>query len=227
MRALIRLGFNSASIAIEIWNLHRFYVAIINFFQPFYSSAYGYLKNKVTFAVLSFIKNYVLCFIYNNFFPLHYAHFLVDSMPPKKDERKRKGRKRNQRENVTDQPPSEVITTMPTEHVGTSGRNRDYTHPHQEVTRSSGHSDAPAPTVVSLHSMSQPSSSTVYTLSDPLSGLSWSYQTPPTSVSSGQFNMCSNFQEFAVEITFFFLCKSNSHRFIPSISSSRRASCKS
>ena len=167
MRALIRLCFNSASIAIEIWNLHRFYVAIINFFQPFYSSAYGYLKNKVTFAVLSFIKNYVLCFIYNKFFPLHYAHFLVASMPPKKDERKRKGRKRNQRENVTDQPPSEVITTMPTEHVSTSGRYRDYTHPHQEVTRSSGHSDAPAPTVVSLHSMSHTTSTAGFTHSAP------------------------------------------------------------
>ena len=137
------------------------------FFQPFYSSVYVYLKNKVTFAVLSFIKNYGLCFIYNTFFPLHYAHFLVASMPPKKDEKKRKGRKRNQRENVTDQPPSEVITTMPTEHVGTSGRYRDYTHPHQEVTRSSGHSDAPAPTVVSLHSMSHTTSTAGFTHSAP------------------------------------------------------------
>ena len=116
--------------------------------------------------------------------------------------------------------PASIFTSPASNiHAGTSGGYEEGTPPQQGSSQDGGVYAANADTIASLPSTSQPCSSTVYMHSDPLSGLSWSYQTPSTSVSSGQFTMCSTSQKFAVGITFFFLCKSNSHTFIQPISS--------
>ena len=111
-------------------------------------------------------------------------------------------------------------------HAGTSGGYEEGTPP-QQGSSHSGVYAANAATIACLPSTGQPTSSTVYSHSDPFSGLSWSYQVPSSSASSGQFTLCLTFQKFAVKITFFFFCKSNSHRFIQFISSFHHAFCKS
>ena len=116
--------------------------------------------------------------------------------------------------------PASSFTSPPSDiRAGTSGNYEEGTPPQQGSSQDGGVYAANATTIACLPSTGHPSSSTVYSHSYPLSGLSWSYQTPSSSVSSGQFTMCSTSQKFAVGITFFFLCKSNSHRFIQPISS--------
>ena len=100
--------------------------------------------------------------------PFPSMSFLVNRMPPKKNKTKKKGQKRTYRENVTDHPSSDVITTMPTERAGTSGGYLDSTHPQQEESQSGGHSIAPAATIGSLPSISRPTSTASFTHSPPV-----------------------------------------------------------
>ena len=118
-----------------------------------------YHKNQVPFAVLTFVQFNFICFFFTTvYIYLLSIYFIAANMPPKKEEQKKRIRKRKFKENVTDQPPSGVITTMPTERAGTSGGYLDNTNPQQAERRSSSHSDAPAvpaSTVVCLPSMHQ------------------------------------------------------------------------
>ena len=89
-------------------------------------------------------------------------------------------------------------------HAGTSGGYDEGKPSQQGSSQDSIIRATNAATIAWMPLTSQPSSSTVYTHSDPLSGLSWSYRTPSSSVSSGQFTLCFTFQKFAVKITFFY-----------------------
>ena len=115
--------------------------------------------------------------------PFPSMSFLVNRMPPKKNKTKKKGQKRTYRENVTDQPSSDVITTMPTERAGTSGGYLDSTHPQQEESKSSGLSVARATTVVSLPSVNRTISTAGFPTSP--SGLPRSFQSTGLPISTG------------------------------------------
>jgi hypothetical protein len=92
-------------------------------------------------------------FITIHFF-LPSVHFEVNSMAPKKEENKKRSRKRTYRENVTDQPASNIITNMPTGRADTSGGYREGNAPQQGPNQSSGPSAAAASTVINLPSVS-------------------------------------------------------------------------
>ncbi len=103
-------------------------------------------------------------------------------MPPKK-------RSRKQTYNVKDEAASNIFLDMPTERVGTVADCLETTHPQQEPKESTGYYAAPAPafvpSTVILPSVSRTISTASLTHSDPLSGVSWSFEPPSAPLSSG------------------------------------------
>ena len=129
---------------------------------------------------------------------------VVINMPPKKS------RKRTHRTNITEQTTDSVMnelvvrpaTSESNIRAGTSGGYAESRPPQQGSSQDSSVYAPNAATIACLPSTSQPASSAVYTHSDPLSGLSWSFDAPPPPVSSGQFSLSKTFKTFVAELTF-------------------------
>ena len=94
------------------------------------------------------------------------------------------------------------IFTLPRSHslAGTSGGYEERTTAMQDNPQTHSVHPTTATTIICLASASQPPSSTVYTPFDPLYGLSWPFQMPPSSLSLGQFILESSFQKFVAEV---------------------------
>ena len=145
MWPFIRFVFKSASVPIRMLNSRQFDVAIVHFYSTFVG-LFMFLTQTKSVSIYSAMYIVTIFAIFTTVhFSLLSVHFLVASMPPKKEDQKKRSRKRKLIDNVTNQPGSEVITTMPIGRAGTSGPYLDRTPPHQGGSQSSGLSVASTP----------------------------------------------------------------------------------
>ena len=98
--------------------------------------------------------------------------------------------------------------------AGTSGDYEESRTPQQETSQDRGIYASNAATITYLPSTSQPPSSTIYTHSDPLSGLSWSFEAPPLPVSSGQLIFFYKIPKFTTAVTLLFICRFSNQSFL-------------
>ncbi len=104
-------------------------------------------------------------------------------MPGEPEERKKRSRKRKYKENVTDQPATHVITYVSDMSASISSGYVESTHPQPGPSQSSGLAVAPAPSVVSLPSVTGTTSTASLTHS--AAGDTWSFQSTRSSITTG------------------------------------------
>ena len=111
--------------------------------------------------------------------------------------------------------PASSFTSPPSDiRAGTSGNYEEGTPPQQGSSQDGGVYAANATTIACLPSTGQPPSSTIYTHSDPLSGLSWSFEAPPLPVSSGQLIFFYKIPKFTTAVTLLFICRFSNQSFL-------------